>query len=109
MSYQHILYEVKDRILTLTMNRPKQMNASTVAMINEMITAFQQANEDDEVRAIIVTGAGKAFCVGADFNDPESQFDKNGNYDLSDERSRDHAGRFTLEVFNCKKPVIAAY
>ena len=62
MSYQTILYQISDRILTITLNRPEQMNAFTVEMANELEHAFYRASDDDEVAAIVVTGAGKAFC-----------------------------------------------
>ena len=60
MEYETIRYEVKDHILTLTLNRPDQLNAFTIVMANELIDAFNRASEDDEVRAIVVTGAGRA-------------------------------------------------
>jgi len=66
MTYETLKYEISEHILTLTLNRPDQMNAFTVTMANELIDAFNQANQDDEIRAIVVTGAGKAFCAGMD-------------------------------------------
>ncbi|MBI9073959.1 MAG: crotonase/enoyl-CoA hydratase family protein [Desulfatibacillum sp.] len=108
MEYQEILYEIEDRILTITLNRPDKMNAFTVRMFNELMDAFDQADADDLIRAIIVTGAGRAFCAGADLSGgaatwkgDESTFE----FDLS---KGDTGGRLTRRIFDCTKPVIAA-
>lgn len=120
MAYEQIQYDVADNILTITLNRPDKLNAFTATMMTEMIDAFQRANKDDDVRAIIVTGAGRAFCAGADLSAGANTFNaqnrsekagvgtKNGDVDWSDERVRDGGGRVTLEIFECLKPVIAA-
>jgi enoyl-CoA hydratase/carnithine racemase len=120
MAYEQIQYDVADNILTITLNRPDKLNAFTATMMTEMIDAFQRANKDDEVRAIIVTGAGRAFCAGADLSAGANTFNaqnrsdkagvgtKDGDVDWSDERVRDGGGRVTLEIFECLKPVIAA-
>ena len=63
MTYQTLLYQVENRILTITLNRPEQMNAFTVEMANELEHAFKTASEDDNIGVIVVTGAGKAFCA----------------------------------------------
>ena len=68
MSFNSLLYEIDDNILTITLNRPDRMNAFTVEMAYELIDAFNQASDDDEVRVIVVTGAGKAFCAGMDLS-----------------------------------------
>ena len=68
MAYETILTEVSDQILTVTLNRPDRLNAFTLVMQRELIEAFDRADADDEVRAIIVTGAGRAFCAGADLS-----------------------------------------
>ena len=108
MEYQEILYEIEDRILTITLNRPDKMNAFTLRMFDELMDAFDQADTDDSVRAIIVTGAGRAFCAGADlsagaatWSGDESTFE----YDLS---KGDTGGRLTRRIYDCTKPVIAA-
>ena len=121
MAYEQITYEVADNILTITLNRPDKLNAYTRIMQSEMIDAFDRADADDNVRAIIVTGAGRAFCAGADLSAGGATFDSaargdrktapvrdNGEVDWSDEAVRDGGGRLTLRIFKCLKPVIAA-
>jgi enoyl-CoA hydratase/carnithine racemase len=109
MTYQQILYDIKNNILTLTLNRPDQLNAFTSQMREELIDAFDRADADDQVRAIIVTGAGRAFCAGADLSAGVETFD----YQARDGQSlakqhRDGGGRLTLRIFESIKPVIAA-
>jgi enoyl-CoA hydratase/carnithine racemase len=109
MTYEQILYNVKDRILTITLNRPERLNAFTPVMMKELIDAFSRADADDDVRAIIVTGAGRAFCAGADLGAGGGTF----NYDEQDrerhlEQLRDGGGLLTLRIYDCIKPVIAA-
>ncbi len=121
MAYQQIKYEVQDNILTITLNRPDKMNAFTNIMMDELIAAFDAADADDNVRAIIVTGAGRAFCAGADLSEGGATFDRaaradrktaplrpNGEVEWSDEAVRDGGGRVTLRIFKCLKPVIGA-
>src|SRR5258708_7796090 len=123
MAYSAILYDVADNILTITLNRPEKLNAFTGDMMNEMVDAFDRADADDEVRAIIVTGAGRGFCAGADLSAGGSTFDRaartdmadrqprrkpSGEVDWSDEAIRDGGGLLTLRIFKCLKPVIAA-
>ena len=115
MSFETLLYDVTDGVLTITLNRPDKLNAFTGAMACDLLTAFDQADADDEVRAIVVTGAGRGFCAGADLSAGAATFDHRaagsqvgGADDLSDERIRDTGGRVTLRIFRCLKPVIAA-
>lgn len=121
MAYNTLLWEVEDRVLTLTLNRPEQMNAFTVEMAHELIDAFERASEDDAVGAVVVTGAGRAFCAGMDLSAPGNVFglDESQTPTLADMHDRlddpaivdgvrDTGGRVTLAIFNCKKPVIAA-
>src|SRR5258705_1165992 len=75
MAYEQIIYEVAENIATITLNRPEKLNAFTGIMMNEMIDAFDKADADDNVRAIIVTGAGRAFCAGADLSAGPRNFD----------------------------------
>jgi enoyl-CoA hydratase/carnithine racemase len=109
MDYTQILYEVEDHIATITLNRPEQLNAFTNTMMREMIDAFDRVDADDDVRAVIVTGAGRAFCAGADLSAGGATFAKGG----SDENTtadvpRDGGGMVSLRIFECLKPVIAA-
>ena len=121
MQYETIRYEVKDHILTLTLNRPDQLNAFTIVMAHELIDAFNRASEDDEVRAIVVTGAGRAFCAGMDLSGEGNVFglDEARSPTMEDMEKRlndpdiisgvrDTGGRVTLAIYDCKKPVIAA-
>ena len=77
MSFETIRYAIANRILTITLNRPEQLNAFTVKMAEELIEAFDQANEDDGVDAVVVTGAGKAFCAGMDLSRSDNVFGLN--------------------------------
>ncbi len=110
-----------DGILTLTLNRPDKMNAFTVEMANELEAAFNGASADDTVRAVVVTGAGRAFCAGMDLSVGGNVFglDETQRPTLKDMHDRlddpaihngvrDTGGRVTLSIFNCTKPVIAA-
>jgi enoyl-CoA hydratase/carnithine racemase len=107
MPFEQITTEVADRILTITLNRPDRLNAWTPTMGGELIAAFDEADGDDAVRAIIVTGAGRGFCAGADLQAGGSTFDWRERRD-GDAVPRDGGGQFTLRVFDCTKPVIAA-
>jgi enoyl-CoA hydratase/carnithine racemase len=109
MDYEQILYDVKENILTITFNRPERLNAFNSAMRGELIDAFDRANEDDMIRAIIVTGKGRAFCAGADLKNGAETFDYDKREDRLDrETRRDGGGRLTLKIFESVKPVIAA-
>lgn len=116
--FEHIRYDVSDRIATITLHRPDKMNAFTVRMLGELTDAFDLADADDAVGAIIVTGEGRAFCAGADLAEGANAFDfadsagspirPDGSIDYSCEAARDLAGRLTLRIFQSLKPVIAA-
>ncbi len=106
--YQTILFDVKEDILTITLNRPDRMNAFNARMMHELINAFDQADANDEVKAIIVTGAGRAFCAGADLARGGDTFNAQTNPDRHTELSRDGGGQLTLRIFECTKPIIAA-
>ena len=124
MSYETLLYDVSEHVLTITLNRPDRLNAFTGTMMNELIAAFDAADADDAVRAIIVTGAGRAFCAGADLSEGAKTFDfaaradrpdkqgtpqrADGGIDYSHESVRDGGGRVSLRIYECMKPVIAA-
>ena len=103
--YEQILYEVEDHILTITLNRPEKLNAFTGIMMQEMIDAFDRADADDDVKAIIITGAGRGFCAGADLAGGGDTF----NADASGAGLKpDGGGMLTLRIFECLKPVIGA-
>src|SRR3989449_8173100 len=106
MSYEQILYDVADSVATITLNRPDRLNAVTARSIDELIAAFDAADADDGVRAVIVTGAGRAFCAGADLGAGGKTFDRAPG--LKPDEHRDGGGRVTLRIFDLKKPVIAA-
>ncbi len=122
MSYTTLDYSVAgDGILTLSLARPEQLNSFTVTMAHELIAAFERASEDDAVRAIVVTGQGKAFCAGMDLSKSGNVFgldesQKPTNEDMHarlDEPAigdgiRDTGGRVTLTIYACKKTVTAA-
>jgi len=108
MRYREIRYEAADRVATVTLNRPEKLNAFTQVMRDELIDAFSRADADDEVRAVIVTGAGRAFCAGADLSAGGATFDYAKREGLNADTHRDGGGRVTLRVFEMKKPVIAA-
>jgi enoyl-CoA hydratase/carnithine racemase len=104
-----IATEVADRILTITLNRPERLNAWTGQMGGELIEAFDRADADDEVRAIIVTGSGRGFCAGADLAGGGETFDYKARAEANpDAAPRDNGGQFTLRIFQSKKPVIGA-
>jgi enoyl-CoA hydratase/carnithine racemase len=107
MDFQQITAEVEDGIQTITLNRPERMNAWTETMARELIEAFDRADGDDAVRAVIVTGAGRAFCAGADLERGGETFDWRARGG-SDSVPRDNGGQLTLRIFDCTKPVIAA-
>jgi enoyl-CoA hydratase/carnithine racemase len=104
MAFEQITTEVSDRVLTITLNRPDRLNAWTPQMGRELIEAFDQADADDEVRAVIVTGAGRGYCAGADLESGGSTFDRGAQ----DGIPRDGGGQLTLRIFESTKPVIAA-
>src|SRR5437870_1256497 len=107
MDFQQIRYEVADAILTITLDRPDRLNAWTPTMASELIEAFNRADADDDVRAIVVTGAGRAYCAGADLAGGGETFDWRERQS-GDEVPRDNGGQVTLRIFDSTKPVIAA-
>jgi enoyl-CoA hydratase/carnithine racemase len=108
MEFEQILYEVEDHVLTITLNRPDRLNAFTPTMGRELIEALDAADADDEVRAIVVTGAGRGFCAGADLEAGGSTFDWSERHAAGEEVPRDGGGRISLRLFESVKPVIAA-
>ena len=115
MNFETIKYEVKDKILTITLNRPDRLNAFTGQMMNDLSSAFDSASHDDKVRVVIVTGEGRGFCAGADLGAGEATFNRDENprtKKTDDEENlewlRDGGGRTTLAIYDCSKPIIAA-
>jgi len=118
MEYDEIAYEVADRVLTITLDRPDHLNAFTISMQRQLCDAFDRADDDDDVRAIIVTGRGRGFCAGADLSMGAETFNAEvaGAQVAADEPDvasrprypRDKGGLVSLRIFECTKPVIAA-
>lgn len=121
MTYSTLDYQIRDRILTITLNRPDKLNAFTVTMANELIDAFNSASVDDEIGAIIVTGAGRAFCAGMDLSVGGNVFGLDESMSPTPEELtqrfedpdmvsgvRDTGGRVSLAIYQCNKPVIGA-
>ena len=109
MDYTEIDYEVRDRIATITLDRPGRLNAFTPTMQVELIDAFDRVDVDDDVRVVIVTGRGRAFCAGADLGGGGATFDaaRQAGHEIRS-APRDGGGQVTLRIFECTKPVIAA-
>jgi enoyl-CoA hydratase/carnithine racemase len=105
--FEQIKAELAERILTITLDRPERLNAWTQRMASELIEAFDRADADDEVGAIIITGAGRGFCAGADLAGGGETFDYRRR-GVEAEQPEDNGGQFTLRVFSSLKPVIAA-
>jgi enoyl-CoA hydratase/carnithine racemase len=110
MDYTQIRYDVADHIATITLNRPDQLNAFTGTMMRELIDAFDRVDADDDVRVVIVTGAGRGFCAGADLSSGGDTFAAGGSDVVTAVPGvpRDGGGLVTLRIFECTKPVIGA-
>lgn len=116
-AYETLRYAVEDGVAVITLNRPDKLNAFTVRMMDEMLDALDRVDADDAVRALIVTGEGRAFCAGADLSAGADAFvfegdtpivGPDGRLNYAAEGARDGGGRVTLRLFNMLKPVIAA-
>lgn len=111
--YETIRYESVDKVLTITLNRPERLNAFTMQMRDELLDALDRADEDDGIRAIVFTGAGRGYCAGADLAGGGTTFGDNNESDHGAEAAdrfagRDAGGTLTLRLFDCRKPLIAA-
>ncbi|MHB8530443.1 MAG: crotonase/enoyl-CoA hydratase family protein [Caulobacteraceae bacterium] len=113
-AFETILFDVADAIATITLNRPEKLNAFNTAMMSDLIAAFDITDADDSVGAVIVTGAGRGFCAGADLSAGVRTFDRDARNDPVRRAARvngverDGGGRLTLRIFDSLKPVIAA-
>ncbi len=111
MAYETLLTDLNEGVLTVTLNRPEKLNAFTVGMMSDLLDLFDRVDSDDDVRAVVVTGAGRGFCAGADLSSGGETFDSgSGSADDGAPRRapRDGGGLVTLRLFDCKKPFIAA-
>jgi enoyl-CoA hydratase/carnithine racemase len=111
MAYETILYDLDGPVATITLNRPEKMNAYTGVMGAELADAFHALDEDDAVRVVIVTGAGRGFCAGADISGGANAFDTKAEGSVAfaaPGRARQQGGGFVGAIFNCRKPVIGA-
>ena len=110
MTYEQIKYETTDGILTVTLNRPDKLNAFTGKMLSELLDAMDRADRDDDVRAVVFTGAGRGFCAGADLSGGANTFnaENRGSVDPGLDGHRDGGGLFTLRLYDALKPTIAA-
>jgi enoyl-CoA hydratase/carnithine racemase len=112
LDFTEIRYEVDGHVATITLDRPERLNAYTRTMHEELVQAFDLADADDEVRAVIVTGEGRGFCAGADLERGGETFDWRARAGMAEEGGgevpRDGGGILTLRIFRCTKPVIAA-
>jgi enoyl-CoA hydratase/carnithine racemase len=108
MDFETLRYDLADGVLTITLHRPDRLNAFTATMAHELIAAFDAADADDDVRAVVVTGAGRAFCAGADLAAGGATFDWRDRAADEGDVPRDCGGRVTLRIFDSVKPVIGA-
>ncbi|MGI4818373.1 MAG: crotonase/enoyl-CoA hydratase family protein [Janthinobacterium lividum] len=115
MTYETLRYDVADHVATVTLSRPEKLNAFTVQMLDELLDVLDRIDADDDVRAAVITGDGRAFCAGADLSDGANAFvydddvlGEDGTLNYGSEKARDGGGRLTLRIFNSLKPMIAA-
>ena len=106
--YATILLEEIDSVLILKLNRPEKLNAFNMQMLDDMLDAIDYANTNDNIKSLVITGTGKAFCAGADLSSGEDTFDMSDKGKAKDEVKRDTGGILTLRLFDFKKPLIAA-
>ena len=108
--YKTIHFQEDESIGYITLNRPEKLNAFTVTMMSEMLDAFDHIDSKDSIKAVIITGEGRAFCAGADLSSGGETF--NSGFDTSDtykaDFKRDSGGILTLRMFNCLKPILIA-
>ena len=100
--------EVRENSLIISLSREERMNAFTLTMQQEIVKVLDDAEEDDDIKAIIFTGDGKAYCAGADLSSGGDTFDNRKGRERTNDVVRDSGGLLTLRLFKCKKPLIAA-
>ena len=108
MSFENILYEVEDGILTITLNRPEILNAFSGGMLRDITEAFDRADADDDVHAVIITGAGRGFCAGQDLSKGDSTWEGHEEA-LEGKEVGDGGGELSRRLFRSLKPVIVAF
>lgn len=115
MTYETLRYDVADHVATVTLSRPEKLNAFTVQMLDELLDVLDRIDADDDVRAAVLTGDGRAFCAGADLSDGANAFvydddvlGEDGTLNYGSKKARDGGGRLTLRIFKSLKPMIAA-
>lgn len=106
MEYRTLTTELEDEIFTLTLNRPDRLNAFTQSMLEDLLDAFDEIDRNDEIRVVIVTGAGRGYCAGADLGAGSGTFDNSDKQAAAEHR--DGGGLVSLRIFECRKPIIAA-
>ena len=106
MSATTLLTSIENKVMTIVLNRPEVLNAYNLAMHAELLAAFDVADADDDVRVVIITGAGRGFCAGMDLGAGGDTFNRTGNQSL--ESHRDGGGELTQRIFKLRKPTIAA-
>lgn len=107
MDNEDLLYEVTDRVAVITLNRPERLNALTPAMREGLMHAVQKADQDDDVRVIVLTGAGRGFCSGGDVK-AMNEANASGQRNALEDRIAPVRDKAVLSMRNAKKPVIAA-
>jgi enoyl-CoA hydratase/carnithine racemase len=108
MEFANILYELEDGILTITLNRPEMLNAFNGGMMSDLMAAFDQADEDDDVQAIVITGAGRGFCAGQDLSAGEKTWEGHEER-LAETELGDGGGELSRRLFRSLKPIIVAF
>ncbi len=106
MTYETLLTDLEAGIFTITLNRPDRLNALTGTMLTELLDVLDEVDRNDEIRVVIVTGAGRGFCAGADLGEGSGTFDHSGQEAASEHR--DGGGLASLRIFESRKPIIAA-
>ena len=108
MNFENILYEVEDGVLTITLNRPEILNAFSGGMLRDLTQAFDMSDADDDVHAVVITGAGRGFCAGQDLSKGDSTWEGHEE-SLEGKEVGDGGGELSRRIFRSLKPVIVAF